>query len=292
MNHAVSLLALTLLFSSCASTGDKQTPEQKKAEIFYNHGTNMLVQQKYTDALKNLLEAYKLNTDDSRICNNLGMAYYFKAQTATAISFIKKAIELDSNNSDAKNNLASIYFDQKKLDEALNLYQAVTKDLVYEHQYRVYTNIGLIYQAKGMNLAAIEHYKLAIKENLDYCPAHFHLGQLAMRRYDYNGAIEAFKDGVKGSCFKQAETHFALAEAYTKARNFAKANETLDNMIKHFPNTTWSERAKKQREELMPILAHSKKNDSTDIEQAVMLYNKLQEENSSSDKKQTATPSF
>ncbi len=290
MKAVMSLLALTFILISCASSAEKQTPEQKKAEIFYNHGTNMLVHQKYTDALKNLLEAYKLTPEDSKLCNNLGMAYYFKGQTATAISFIKKSITLDDKNSDAKNNLASIYFDQNKLEEALKLYQEVSRDLIYEHQYRVYGNIGLIYQKKGMNLAAIEHYKLAIKDSIDYCPAYYNLGQLSMQRYDYQGAISAFKDGVKGSCFKQPMTHLALAEAYTKAREYGHAETTLNNIVTHFPNSSWTEKAKQELLQLRPLLAASKQDNDVDIERAVMLYEQIKEQNS--DRKETATPSF
>lgn len=284
------LLASIFILISCASSEEKQTPEQKRAEIFFNHGTNMLVHQKYTEALKNLLEAYKLTPEDSKLCNNLGMAYYFKDQVATAISFIKKSIALDEKNSDAKNNLASIYFEQNKLDDALKLYQEISKDLIYEHQYRVYGNIGLIYQKKGMNLAAIEHYKLAIKDSIDYCPAHYNLGQLSMQRYDYQGAISAFKDGIKGSCFKQAMTHMALADAYVKAREFGHAETALNTILKQFPNTVWTVKAQEKLDQLAPLIATTKQNSDVDIERAVMLYEQLKEQDS--DRKETATPSF
>lgn len=289
MKGVLTLFVLAVLMASCASSDDT-TPEQKRAEIYYNYGTNMLVEQKYTEALKNLLEAYKLNSTDSRICNNLGMAYYFKGQVPTAISFVQKSIELDPKNSDAKINLASIYYSQKKYDQALQIYQQVTNDLVYDNQYRTYNNIALIYQEKGMNMAAEEHYKLAIKENPEYCPAYYNYGKLALSRHDYKNAIQILKQGIGGQCFEQPATHMLLGEAYLKNGEYSLAEERFKDIITRFGNTNWGEMAKKAMVKVSPLAKQDYKPRETDIDEAVKLYEKIKKE--SEEKKENKTPSF
>lgn len=278
MKFIFGILTVLLAVSCASNSKDELTPEQKKAEIYYNYGTNALTYQRYTESLKYLLNAYKLRPDDSRICNNLGMAYYFKGQTPLAIQSIKRSIELDPKNSDALNNLASIYYGEKKYDEALALYQRVASDLIYPHQYRTYGNMGLIYEAKGMNLAAIEHFKLSIKENPNFCPSYYNLGNISMKRSDYATAIKAFSEGIKGQCVDQGATHLALANAYIKNHQVNKAADVYRQYIELFPNSEYTTIAKEKLAALTPSLKQQK-NDN-DIEQAMLMYEQLKNKKS------------
>ena len=93
---------LVLALSSCSSNQLKeQTPEEKKAEVYYGQGTTELVRKNYAQALEYLTRAKELNSKDSKIRNNLAMAYYFRDQHELAEKELKAAINLDSKNSDA-----------------------------------------------------------------------------------------------------------------------------------------------------------------------------------------------
>ena len=139
------IIGLFFIFSLLGCSTKKQKKiTLRKAELYYGHGTENLISRNYTKALEFLLKANELDPDNSKIINNMAMAYYFKKQRNTAINLLKKAIKLDPKNSDAKNNLASIYVDSNMLQEAKDLYKQVQKDLIYSHQYRTFYNLAVI----------------------------------------------------------------------------------------------------------------------------------------------------
>lgn len=240
MRNSILSVFFCFILLSCASSEKELTKNQKQADIYYNHGTVNLVNKNYTDSLKYLRKAYNLSPAESRISNNLGMAYYFKGKTEKGIKFIKQALKLDSKNSDARNNLASIYFNQKKYDLAEKQYQIILEDLVYQNQYRTYNNLGLLYQRKGMNSTAMEHFKLAVQENPNFCPAYYHMGMIEYQRKDFNKAKLHFKDGIKGDCFNNAAPHYQLALTLIQKKDYAGAIHKLRTINEKFGKTHYS----------------------------------------------------
>ena len=140
----LTVLLIATFFVSCASSNKKVEQRKKRAHIYYTHGTKYLLDKEYIESLKNLLEARNLDPENSKILNNLGMAYYFRGKPELAKKEILKSIEIDPKNSDARNNLASIYFQQGQYDMAKKQYEKVLANLIYSHQYRTHYNLGLI----------------------------------------------------------------------------------------------------------------------------------------------------
>lgn len=213
------------------------TAEQKKAELYYDYGTTALVKQDYTKALTNLKKAIEIDDQDSRFHNNLGMAYYFKKDTKRAISHLKRAIELDEKNSDAKNNLASVYFYLGNLNEAQNLYTQVTKDLEYTKQFRVYYNLALLSLRHKRRNQAISLLEKSIKENKSYCPAHFQLGVLSFEDHNYHQAANYFENASLGNCADNPLPYYKQAESLIQLGEYGKALVKLEEVTEKFPNS-------------------------------------------------------
>ena len=96
----------------CSNLKKPSSPDKKKAQLYFDQGTAELVNKRYTQALEYLLKAQELNPDDTRIFNNLGMSYYFKGKREKALTYLKRSVELDKRNSDARNNLAGIFWNR------------------------------------------------------------------------------------------------------------------------------------------------------------------------------------
>ena len=145
MKYQALFLTLTaLVFSSCSSNKlQDQTPEEKKADVYYGQGTTELVNKNYQQALVYLLKAKDLNPKDTKIRNNLGMSYYFREQIGLAEEQLKKAVDLDDKNSDARMNLGSLYLAKKNYKEARVQFEKVAEDLTYQTQYRNYFNLAI-----------------------------------------------------------------------------------------------------------------------------------------------------
>ena len=165
------------------------------------------------------------------------MAYYFKNDFKSAIHYLQKAIKLDKKNSDAKINLASVYFNQKHINKAKELYLNVSKDLEYNKQFRTYYNLGLIYLKEKRINKAISMFKKSVDNYKSYCPAHYKLGEIAMNNYNYFKAINHFENAYSGSCYNNPAPYFQEAISYYHLREYGKATMKFEKIIKKFPQS-------------------------------------------------------
>ncbi len=246
-----SYLFIIFLFINCSSNQSTgQSENEKKAEIFYTYGTQSLVQKNYTDALDNLLKSYDLNPNDSKLNNNLGMAYFFKDRSDKAIDHLNKAIEIDKKNSDAKSNLASIYYNLGEYQKAKKLFHEVLEDLVYQHHYRILHGLALISIKDKKYSEAKDYLEKSIKENTDYCPAYFTLGKLELSKGQHNEAIDNFKKANKGTCFSEEAPLIALAQTYYNIGDFDRAKLKFLEYIERFPSGSFVKEAQKNVSEI------------------------------------------
>lgn len=237
------LILLTILVS-CASKDKKEpTPLEKKALIHYNHGTSSLVQKQYTEALRSLMEANSLKPDDTKILNNLGMAYYFKDSKDRAKSYIKRAIEVDPKNTDARLNLATIYMGEKNYSAAERGFLAILKDLTYRNQANTYFNLGKLNLAQNKTRSAINYFNKSLKENENYCPASFQLGLIDYKLRKYKQAYEQFKKASLGTCYQNPEPQFYQALSLLKMGNDSLARLKFEEVTERFSNSPYADKS-------------------------------------------------
>lgn len=240
-------LIILILLAACASS-EKNTlsKTEKKAEVYYNQGTRGLVEKNYSAAIRNLVEAYKLKPEDSRIRNNLGMAFFFKKKPKLALGHLKKAVEFDPKNTQAILNLATVYMELGQYDLAEKNFQVVLDDLTFEQQFRTYYNLGVLSLKKNDNRQAQNFFRQAISENEAYCPAHFQLGQIYYRGARYEDALTSFKSASKGVCYENPEPIYYSALTHIKLDQVASAKEKLEDIIGRFQGSPIAKSAQKQ----------------------------------------------
>ena len=236
---------LSVILVGCG-TFKKESFNKKKAGIYYNQGTKELVGKNYTKALEYLLKAAEYDYEDSRIHNNLGMAYYFKGRESEALSHLKKAIALDGRNSDARNNLAGIYLEKGDWELAQREYLEVLKDLLYDNQYRTYYNLGIVDLRRGRVASAIEYFKKSLADKTDYCPALYQMGVLEKQQSNYLKALEYFQEGVKGACYEIPAPHLQLGVVWEELGEIGKAENKYKDVAKRFPKTEYASLAKRR----------------------------------------------
>lgn len=239
MKIAVSIMLLLTLVSCASTENQDKSPTEKKADLYYGHGTQALLEQDYTTALAHLQKAAELTPEDSKIQNNLGMAYFFKGEAERAITHLQKSIDLDKKNSDARVNLAGIYYSQGRNKLAYDQYKEVTKDLVYPHQYRTYYNMALIQEKSGQLKMAREFLSKSIAENKEYCPAHFFLGKMDEKVQQWASALEHYRNASKGQCYEEPAPHYSQALMLIKLNKKTEAREKLDMVMEKFSRTRY-----------------------------------------------------
>lgn len=239
MKFAAAFLVISTLVSCATNDMRDKSSEEKKADLYYGHGTQALLEKDYTTALSHLQKAEAITPDDSKIQNNLGMALYFKGQTDRAIAKLQKAIDLDEKNSDARVNLAGIYYAQSRVDLAFQQYSLVLKDLIYPHQYRTYYNMAIIKEKQGRVSEARELLAKSINENKAYCPAHYFEGKMNEKVMNWKAALGSYQDATKGQCYEEPAPHFSQAQMFIKMGRFSEAREKLDLIMEKFSRSPY-----------------------------------------------------
>lgn len=251
MKKIIFITLFLILFASCASNEPKdQTPNEKKADLYYELGTSELIKKNYLAALTNLLKARDFSPKDTKIRNNLGMAYYFKGQPELAVTELNEAISLDEKNSDAKINLGTIYFEKRKHKEARKLYEEVLTNLTFENQFRTYYNIALIDLSEGDRKGAFDNLAKSLKEKDDYCAAHFKLGEMYSEEYKFKEALASFRQAGKGTCVSEPAPLYQQAVTLNNLERKDEAKKKFQEVISKFPTTQYKAMAVSQINQL------------------------------------------
>ena len=239
------LLMMVGIISMYSCSSKKNAVISKKAGLFYGEGTANLINKKYTEALKNLLNANELEPNNSEIINNLGMAYYFKGQRDLAIQHLNRAIELNKKNADARSNLATIYYHEGNIKKAEKFYKEVTTDLTYEKLAITYYNLGVLELDKKKNsLAAENYFKKSLEEDENYCPSYFQIGLIKFNQRKFNSALKNFREASMGVCYEIPAPIYHQALALIELKKYDEARLKLDLIETRFKETPYYKKAK------------------------------------------------
>ncbi|MBC8392985.1 MAG: tetratricopeptide repeat protein [Deltaproteobacteria bacterium] len=231
---------------------------KRESEAIRNVGEAYMAEGKYTDALRELLEAEKLYADDPFLQDKLGIAYLAKKRPDLAVIHFKKALELKPDFAFAKNNLGTAYMELKNWDAAISCFKGVAGNLIYATPHFPRFNMGWAYYNKKdyvssekYYIEALRHYRDGFQKDDIYYKALRGLGRtyIAMGRLsDARKTIEeALKDDAAKTYpgFEIILLYFDLAEVSTSLGDFKKAMDAYDMIINIAPDTPAAEKAAK-----------------------------------------------
>lgn len=255
LHRFIIFITLCFTLSSCAvfykEDGLKtMSPEQRRGELFYTQGTRKLMDKEYAEALSHLLEAAKLMPNDTRVHNNLGMAYFFRGRSDMAIEHLNRAVSLDSNNSDARINLGSVLQRNGQFSKALEQYEEVLSHLTYSHNYRTHFNMALIFEQQGQTRKALAHLEQSISENNEYCPALFKMGKIYYNNRRFEQANHYFQEASLGTCHENPAPMFFRGMATLRQQDPDAASKIFEDVIELYPGSEYANQARQQLREM------------------------------------------
>ena len=179
-------LAALVVSSACKHVPDEQ--EKNEAQLHYDLGVQMQVDQPQ-NALREF-DAALTSDPDMPEANNAKavMLHMVFGRHEEAIGYYKKAIELKPTFSEAKVNLANVYLDQKRYDDAIALYMEALNDMLYATPYVAHANLGWALYKKGEAGKGVGHIKSALTINPKFCLGYRNLGQISEEQGDVNEA--------------------------------------------------------------------------------------------------------
>jgi len=150
-------MLLILLFPGAALSEDN---------IHYVTGMELLDDNKYLKAEKELLTFLEEVPDSSRTYNTLGFIYYKLGKNEKAALNYKKAIALDYGYATAHNNLGILYYHGGDHENAKKCFEkAIKHNPLYA---KAMINLGLVYLKTGDKKSAKKMYRRAKEADKDY----------------------------------------------------------------------------------------------------------------------------
>ena len=233
-----SFKAILLLTTGLAFLGGCITTEEarQKASIHTRLGYQSLQQGDATTALKEFLEAEKLNPKDPSIQFALGTAYNAKGHFHEGLQHYRKSLELDPKFTEAHNALGATYLELGQYDDAIREFELVLKDYLYLTPFYALNNLGRAYYKKGDWPRAIEYYKKALAMKPDFGLAYYNLGMVYKDNKQTEEAIAAMHSAVTyAPAFLDA--HFQLALLYFDAGKRDQAKKAFEEVVRVAPRS-------------------------------------------------------
>ena len=226
------LLALALLpllaGATCKSTPAKDPRASEQADIHYDLGVQAQTSGDVRTALTEYQKALEDNPDLAVAHNALGIVLHVSFRKLDeAIVHYRRAVELNPKFSDAWTNLANVYLDQARYDEAIPLYERALGDMLYKTPFIAENNLGWCYYKKGDTQVGIDHIRSALVVNPKFCLGHRNLGVIYSETGQPEKAAESFKSYVR-HCADQPDAHHRFGVAVMKLGDQAGARKEFE----------------------------------------------------------------
>ncbi len=228
-----TILALGLLLIVSCSAVQEQS---RSGETHYILGLSYLQENNPTMALREFLQAAESDPNNAEIQGALAMAYHRKQAFAKAEAHYLKAIELSGKDPQYENNLAALYLDQKRWDDAIAYFRRASTNLLFTKPEVALTGIGFSHFQKADYLNSVLSYQDAISSNAQYPQAHFGLGEAYYALDKTDLAITAYKKAL-GLVPGYVQAHYKLGLAHMKTRNKEGAEAAFKEVIRLAPES-------------------------------------------------------
>jgi tetratricopeptide (TPR) repeat protein len=182
------------------------------------------------------LLAEKYNPRNAEVQAALGHTYHLKKAYAQAEEHYLRALDLDENNPRYLNNLAAVYLDTGRYDEAIRFYREAAANLLFTSPETSYGGIGYVNFLKGDYVAAIAAYQEALARNPRYALGYFRLSEALFAVGRDEEAVRALKQTL-GLVPNDVAVHYRLGLAYFKLRQKDKAAAAFRDVVRIAPDS-------------------------------------------------------
>jgi tetratricopeptide (TPR) repeat protein len=217
------LVALALFLSGCRHVPTEK--ERNSSEIHYNLGVQAQQAGNIQEALNEFQRAIEKDPENADARNALGILLHLSFRRhAEAIEHYQKALEVRPTFSEARTNLANVYLDQGRYDEAIKLYEQVLNDMLYPTPFIAQGNMGWAYFKKGDTQKALENIRAAVTLNPKFCLGYKNLGLILDQTGNTEDACRQFTR-YRESCEDAADAHMREGVCMAKLGQVDAARE-------------------------------------------------------------------
>tara|TARA_B110001452_G_C15241725_1_gene430056 strand:- start:799 stop:2682 length:1884 start_codon:yes stop_codon:yes gene_type:complete len=201
---------------------DSELKSPQKSRVHVGKGAAYMGLNQVEMAKKSFLRALELDSNNVDALNNLGQVYYQTNQQEKAIGYYNKALALNPLSADVLINIGQAWEKIYAYKEALKNYKKAAR--INPGNSIVFYNIGNIYRARGDLKNAMGNYQNSIRLNSSNLWSHYNLGNTYTKVEDWDNAIKCFN-----RVMELDETHVDaivnLGNVYYFKEQFTRAKE-------------------------------------------------------------------
>jgi type IV pilus assembly protein PilF len=186
----ICLYALTLAISGCASNSNNSSPVQpeRASEVNLDLAIDYLRKGNLAQAKEKLDRALDQNPRNAAAHSIAGMLYDRLGDANKADSHYQRAVSLDDENPEYKNNYAAYLCQKGRFDRGEKLALQAAVNLLYKTREVAYLNAGMCARNGGDVERAEQHFREALKVRPRFSEALYQLAELEYEQKNYMSA--------------------------------------------------------------------------------------------------------
>ncbi len=183
--------------AGCAGQPVRPAPDnEKRAMAMENLGMALVRQGRLRAGLEKLLEAARLEPKNADVHHEIAVVYRNLGKYQEALRHFQRALALRPRFPEAWNNLGTLYLILKDWNRAVSAFRKAADDTLYETPYIAYNNLGLAYFRMGDYRQAISHYRQALRLLPSYSRCYRNLGLAYEALHRWERAVKAYEKAV------------------------------------------------------------------------------------------------
>ncbi len=240
-------VASLLLSAGCASSTRRADQELRlrRASSHYNLGIDYIRKDRVALGIRELQLAESFDPKNPRIQQALGNAYWMRGKRDAAEKHYLRTLEVDPSYHEARLNLAVLYNQLDRFEEALAHSARLADDATFPGPWRALANKGLSQYRLGRVEEARSTLQLGIDYRDDYWPALLYLGILEAEEGQRLEGLSLFQRVLEQepSLEIQAEANHRIGEIYIALGKRERAIGHLRAAVAQTPGGPWGEKS-------------------------------------------------
>ena len=165
--------------------------------------------------------------------NNLATVLYEQGKVQEAIEHYQKSLEFTPQYVDANYNLATVFYKEGRFDEAAPYFRKVLE--VDPNHAKANYNLANVLVKQNQFAEAVKFYQAAIRVEPGYAEAHSNLGNLYMLQGDFDKAQQESMTALRINP-GLVKTRFNLGLLFIRQKNLTAARKEFEQIIKTQPD--------------------------------------------------------
>jgi type IV pilus assembly protein PilF len=185
--------AMAALFTACSSLPPAEEnyrpndpySELSASQVYIEKGVRYMENGHYGVALQDLKRAVELDSGNSEAYNALGVLYQRLDDSANAEASFKSALSLKPDNFAARNNYGRLLCSRARYAEAFDQYHKVIGNKLYGQPWIPLTNAGICAHSAGKTVDAEHYLRDALEIQPGFPPALLEMARLSQETRQY-----------------------------------------------------------------------------------------------------------